>query len=168
MAAKRTLQGVKNDEYDDEDVLGAIASSGARVLIIGRRALIILGLPVMTNDYDLWIHIDDIERLNAAFGPLDHFPSKAPEAARQTGRYVLENGERIDVLVARFASTKDGATRLSFDEAWERRQEVEVNPGVSIALPSIADLITTKRWSARQKDIADIQLLEALRREGDG
>jgi hypothetical protein len=158
---------VKNDEYDDEDVLGAIVSSGARALIIGRRALVILGLPVMTNDYDLWIHVDDIERLNDAFEPLDHFPSKTPDEARQTGRYVLENGERVDVLVARFASTKDGTTRLTFDEAWGRRQTVEVAPGIRVALPSIADLITTKRWSARQKDIGDIQLLEALRREDD-
>jgi hypothetical protein len=69
------------------------------------------------------------------------------------------------VLVARFCSTRDGATRLSFDEAWERRQIVEITPGTNVAIPSIADLITTKRWSARQKDIADIQLLETLGRE---
>lgn len=156
---------MKNDEYDDADVLGALAASGARALIIGRKALIILGLPVMTNDYDLWIHIDDIEKLNEAFARLDHFPSKTPDAARQTGRYVLENGERIDVLVARFASTKDGTTRLDFDVAWSRRQFVEIATGLSVALPSVSDLITTKRWSARQKDIGDIQLLETLLRE---
>ncbi|MBX3203685.1 MAG: hypothetical protein KF764_01390 [Labilithrix sp.] len=156
---------MKNNEYDDADVLGALAASGVRALIIGRKALIILGLPVMTNDYDLWIHIDDIERLNDAFAELDHFPSKAPDAARQTGRYVLENGERIDVLVARFASTKDGTTRLDFDAAWSRRQLVEVTAGVAVALPSISDLIITKKWSARQKDIGDIQLLETLIRE---
>ncbi|MBX3197149.1 MAG: hypothetical protein KF894_03245 [Labilithrix sp.] len=156
---------MKDDEYDDADVLRALASSGARALVIGRRALIILGLPVMTNDYDVWIHIDDIEKLNTAFSELDHFPSKTPDAARRTGRYVLDNGERIDVLVARFASTKDGTTRLDFDAAWSRRQVVEVTDGVEVALPCVADLIITKRWSARQKDIGDIQLLEALLRE---
>lgn len=152
-------------EYDDAEVLGAFAASGARLLLIGRRALIILGLPVMTSDYDVWVHIDDIAKLNAAFSGLDHFPSKSPEEARRTGRYVLENGERIDVLVARFATTTDG-TRLDFEDAWTRRQIVEIEAGVSVALPSIADLIITKRWAARQKDLGDIQLLEALLRRG--
>jgi len=156
---------VKGPEHDDEDILRAIATSGARVLLIGRRALILLGLPVQTNDYDLWIHIDDIDKLNAAFALLDQIPNKTPEMARQTGRYVLENGERIDVLVARSASTKDGI-RLDFDSAWQRRQVVEA-AGIAVALPSIADLITTKKWSARAKDIGDIQLLETLRRGVD-
>ncbi|MBX3225071.1 MAG: hypothetical protein KF795_31430 [Labilithrix sp.] len=69
------------------------------------------------------------------------------------------------MLVARFASTKDGTTRLDFDAAWSRRQLVEVTAGVAVALPSISDLIITKKWSARQKDIGDIQLLETLIRE---
>jgi hypothetical protein len=159
---------VENNEYEDADVLGALAASGTRALVIGRKALIILGLPVMTNDYDLWVHIDDIEKLNEAFAPLDHFPSKSPADARKSGRYLLENGERIDVLVARFASTKDGTTRLDFDAAWRRRQMVEVGPGITVALPSITDLIITKRWSARQKDLGDIQLLETLLREDRG
>lgn len=154
---------MENTEHDDEEILGAVASSGARVLIIGRKALIILGLPVMTNDYDFWVHIDDIEKLNAAFFPLDHVPNKTPDAARKTGRYVLENGEHIDVMVARAASTRDG-TRLDFDEAWGRRQVLEAGAGITVALPSIADLIITKMWSARAKDIGDIQLLETLRR----
>lgn len=158
---------MKNGEerqYADEVVLGVIASSGARSLIVGRRALIILGLPVMTGDYDLWVHTDDIEKLNAAFDALDHIPNKSAEQARATGRYIIENGERIDVLVARFATTKDGV-RLSFDDAWSRRQPIEIAPALTVALPSIQDLITTKLWSARPKDLADKQLLEALARK---
>ena len=34
---------------------GAIDKSGARALLIGRRALIALGMPVLTADYDLWL-----------------------------------------------------------------------------------------------------------------
>ena len=37
-------------------------TSGARVLLIGRQALIALGLPVLTADYDVWIAFEDIER----------------------------------------------------------------------------------------------------------
>jgi hypothetical protein len=40
-----------------------------------------------------------------------------------------------------------------------------VSPGLEIHVPSIDDLIVTKRWASRAKDIADIQLLETLKRE---
>jgi hypothetical protein len=38
----------------------------ARVLLIRRKAMVLLGLPVATYDYDRWIHFDDIEKLNDA------------------------------------------------------------------------------------------------------
>ena len=39
---------------------GAIARSGVRALLMGRRALVVLGLPVLTADYDFWIDIEHI------------------------------------------------------------------------------------------------------------
>lgn len=153
-------------EFSDEDFFRALAASGARVLLIGRRAMILLGAPVMTADYDVWVHIDDIGPLNAAFAALDHSPSRSPEEARQVGRYVLENGERIDVMVARAASAPDGQT-LDFETAWRRRRTVTVLPGLDVTLPCLDDLIMTKRWGSRPKDIFDIQFLEALRARGD-
>lgn len=152
-------------EFSDQDFATALARSGARVLLIGRRALILLGAPVMTTDYDVWLHIDDVEKLNATFDDLDHVPNRTPEEARARGRYVIENGERIDVMVARAASTADGQS-LAFDDAWSRRMSVEMAPGITIFVPSIADLIVTKRWGSRPKDIVDIQYLEALRQKG--
>ena len=50
--------------FDEAEFFEAVAESGARVLLIGRRAMIALGLPVLTSDYDLWVHIDDIAKLN--------------------------------------------------------------------------------------------------------
>ncbi len=155
---------VKGSEHDDEDVLHAIATSGARALMIGRRALIMLGAPVLTNDYDVWIHIDDIELLNRAFDGIELFASKTPEEARATGRYVFENDLRVDVRVARSASTPEGVS-LPFDDAWARRQQVEVGEGITLHLPSIDDLILTKRWGSRPKDLIDIQWLEVARRQ---
>jgi hypothetical protein len=35
---------------------------------------------------------------------------------------------------------------------------------VQVAIPCMDDLVTTKRWSMREKDVRDIQLIEALRR----
>lgn len=155
------------EQFDEDAFFSALAGSGARLLLIGRRALIALGIPVLTSDYDFWLHIDDIEKLNTALEPLDMVPTAAPADARQRGRYVLENSVHVDVLVARAQSTKDATVRLSFDECWTRRQTVRYG-GVELYLPSLADLITTKRWSMRVKDLPDIQLLESLRREIEG
>lgn len=134
----------------------------ARVLLIGRRALIALGLPMVTADYDLWAHIDDIEALNRAVAPFDLVPTVPPDEARRRGRYVLENGEHVDVLVARSRSAPDGS-RLAFDDAWSHRQLVPYTGSTKIAIPSIDDLILTKRWAMRDKDVVDIRLLEALK-----
>jgi hypothetical protein len=145
---------------EEAELFGAVAQSGARALLIGRRALVALGLPVSTYDFDFWLHIDDIALFNAALEAHDHFANVTPEVARTRGRYTIENGEHIDVLISRSRSTPDG-TLLEFDDAWARRQQLPFG-NVHIAIPSIRDLITTKRWASRAKDIADIQMLEAL------
>lgn len=134
------------------------------MLLIGRRALIALGLPVLTADYDFWAHIDDIERLNRAVEPFDLAPNLSPEVARQRGRYVLENGEHVDVLVARSCSGPDGV-RLEFDDAWARRESIPYGTSATLSIPSLADLILTKRWALRDKDVADLRLLAGLQRQ---
>ncbi len=73
-------------EFEEAEFFRAIAASGVRALLIGRRALVALGIPVLTADYDFW-------------------------------------------------------------------------------LPTLDDLILTKRFGGRPKDLEDIRLLEALRKE---
>jgi hypothetical protein len=151
--------------FDHVELFRAIARSQARALLIGRQALIALGLPVNTKDYDFWLHRDDAERLNQATAALGLVPSLPASEARNVGRYVLENSEHVDVLVSRGVSTVDGQM-VWFDEVWSRRQEVEVAAGVAVAIPSIDDLILTKRFGARPRDAEDIRLLEILRARG--
>lgn len=153
--------------FDETEFFRAIAAGGARALLIGRRALIVLGLPVLTADYDFWIHSDDVERFDAAVVPFGLRADRSPARARATGRYVLENDERVDVLVAREIPTVDGV-RVRFDDVWERRREVEASPGLAAAIPCLDDLILTKRFGARPKDAEDVRLLEILRREEGG
>jgi len=153
---------VEGGEFTEERFFGAIATSGARVLLIGRRAMVALGIPVLTADYDLWVGFEDVEKLNVALAALDLVPNRSPDEARRAGRYVLENDEHVDVMVARAATTSTGE-RLAFDDAWLRRQTVSFED-VEMAIPCTDDLVTTKRWSMREKDVRDIQLIEALRR----
>ncbi len=147
-------------EFDESAFFAAIEKSGARVLLIGRRALVALGMPVLTADYDLWVHIDDIEILNALTASFDLVPNASPEVARARGRYVLENDEHVDVLIARSRTTKDGIP-LTFDEAWRDRQTLR-SPSYALALPSLPHLILTKRWAMRPHDLEDIRFLEGL------
>lgn len=158
---------VRGSEFDERSFFRAIGASGARLLLIGRRALIALGIPVLTADYDLWVHGDDIDRLNAALAPLDLVPSYEAVAARARGRYVLENDDHVDVLVACAQTTKDGEV-VTFDDVWARRLVEKYDESTTIAVPCVEDLIRTKRWAMRQKDIADIQLLQGLRDEKGG
>ncbi len=155
---------MQGSEFDETEFFRAIAASGARALLIGRRALVALGIPVLTADYDFWLHIDDIASFNAAVEPQGLFPTRTPDEARGRGRYVLENDERVDVLVARTVPTVDGV-RVSFDDVWSRRRPLEVAVGVAVAVPALDDLILTKRFGGRPKDLEDIRLLEALRKE---
>ena len=146
---------VKGAELTEESLFDAIAQSGARALLIGRQALIALGLAVNTDDYDFWLHIEDVERFNAPLEALELFANRTPAEAR--GRYVIEGDEHIDVLIARVVPTTTGQ-RVAFDDVWQRRQTMQS----LIHVPALEDLILTKRFGARPKDAEDIRQLEAL------
>lgn len=156
---------MKGSDFDEIAFFDAVARSGVRALLIGRRALVVLGFPVLTADYNFWIHIDDIERFNVAAAPFDLAASRTPEQARRLGRYALENDEHVDVLVARAVPTTEG-DRVAFDEVWGRRRTCPLTRSLSVALPSHADLIATKRFASRPKDLEDIRLLEIVGPEG--
>jgi hypothetical protein len=153
------------EEFDELAFFRAIAQSGARCVLIGRRAVILRGIPVSTTDYDFWLHIDDIGIFNGALAPLEFTPSRTPEAARAVERYVLENSERVDVLIARSVPTVDGV-QVSFDQVWERRELVEIGGAVSLAVPCLEDMIATKKFGTRSRDLDDIKMLELLREKG--
>ena len=155
---------MKSSAFDELECYGAIASSGARALLIGRQALIALGMPVMTSDYDFWLASDDIAVFNGALRQFDMLPSRPADQARATGNYVLENDEHVDVLVARSVSTVDGVM-VHFADVWERRASQPIGNDVYVAMPCIDDLILTKRFGARPRDADDIRWLEQLRDE---
>ena len=149
--------------FDEVSFFRELHRSGARALLIGRRALVFLGLPVLTADYDFWLAIDDIAAFNAVGERFDLRPTRTSDEARKQGRYVLENDEHIDVLVARAMSTIDRRV-LQFDEVWARRHAVALG-NVDVSLPSIDDLILTKQVASRPKDLEDIRLLRILKDE---
>lgn len=152
---------MRGSDFDELGFFAAIETSGARSLLIGRRALVLLGLPVLTADYDLWLHADDIAILNAAVAPFDLVATVDAVEARRRGRYVLQNDEHVDVLVARSVSTVNGESVI-FDDLWARRAELWIDDHVRVMIPALADLRRTKRFAARPKDLADLRLLDVL------
>ena len=74
---------MQGSEFDEAEFFRGIAASGARALLIGRRALVALGIPVLTAD------------------------------------------------------------------VWARRRTLEVAPGAAVAVPTLDDLILTKRFGGR-------------------
>lgn len=155
---------MRGSDFDELAFFRAISTSGARALLIGRRALVVLGLPVLTADYDFWLHFDDAECFNDSVVAFDLVPTHSPLDARERGRYALENDEHIDVLIARSVPTVDGVA-VAFDDIWTRRQTMSLASGLDVVLPSLADLVLTKRFASRPKDLEDIRMLEILRRE---
>ena len=153
-------------DFDEIDFFRRVALSGARALLIGRRALVALGLPLLTADYDFWVHVDDAAAFNEALYPMGFAATRTPEEARTKGRYALENDEHVDVLLARGVPTVEGV-RVAFDDLWARRRSLPLAPGVEVAIPCIDDLIATKRFAARPKDLEDIRLLETLKSEDE-
>lgn len=153
---------MRGTEFDESAFFRAISASGVRSLLIGRRALVLLGLPVLTVDYDFWLHIDDIQAFNTAVEPFGLLPSHTAQEARARGRYALQNDEIVDVMVARSVTTVDGVP-VAFEDLWSRRRSVRFAAGVAVTTPSLDDLILTKRFAARPKDVEDIRLLEILR-----
>ena len=152
---------VRAAEFDELSFFRAIHKSGVRALLIGRRALAVLGIPVLTSDYDFWIAIDEIAAFNAAVAECDFHPSVDPDQARRRGRYALDNDQHVDVLIARSVPTRDGI-RVSFEDLWARRRTLPVAPGIDVHVPMVDDLILTKRFADRPKDLEDIRLLRIL------
>jgi len=158
------MEGSDFDELAFFRALQRATDAGSlRALLIGRRALVVLGLHVLTADYDFWIPPTDIEIFNEAAAPFGLVPSRTPAETRRVGRYVLENDEHMDVRTARAIGTAIG-TQIVFNEIWGRRQKIEVAADLTVCLLGIDDLIATKQINPRAKDLEDIVLLEALRK----
>jgi hypothetical protein len=156
---------VESDYIEEGELFRAVQRSHAHALLIGRQALIMLGLPVLTRDFDYWIRAEDVEAFNAALEPLGLHPNCTAEQARGRGRYVLENGERVDVMLVREARADDG-TIVRFDALWADRRSVR-SGSIEITMPSIDGLILTKRLGGRPKDAEDIRMLRVLASDQD-
>ena len=141
---------------DFAEMLAALSAAGAEFLIVGAHALAAHGRPRATGDLDLWIRATP-ENARRVWQALSAFGAPLDELRLEdlsTADVVFQIGvvpARIDILTS--------LTGLDFDQAWQRRQTLEVD-GLTVAVLSREDLIRNKTALDRPRDRADIEDLE--------
>ena len=144
---------------DFRDILAALVAADAKFLVVGAHALAAHGVPRMTRDIDILVEPSPdnarrVWRALASFGaPLDSL--KIREADLATVDRVIQFGLppwRIDIMTS--------ISGVSFAEAWNGRMNDDML-GVQVAFIGRDAFIRNKRASGRNKDLGDIDALEA-------
>jgi hypothetical protein len=142
------------------DLLREFNRQKIRYLIIGRRAIILYGGPVLTADNDLWIHPADKKKtlslLLKKFGfELSHSPyTRKPIVTGFSGM------KKYDLFFQKSVRNTEDET-IEFEECYKNsisKEDVEV--GLSLRIPSIDDLIRLKK--IRKPNVKDEQDIEYL------
>lgn len=155
------MSGLPRWNDDFRDLVAELESARAEVVIVGAHALAVHGVPRATGDLDVLVRptVDNAHRVLQAlrcFGaPVDEHRLSVEDLTR-TGT-VYQVGlppRRIDLLTE--------ISGVSFDEAWQTRMEVEIE-GRLVSFLGREALIKNKRAAGRDKDLADVRLLELRR-----
>lgn len=156
-------------EVDLLQVIRALDRHGVRYLIIGRRAVILYGGPVLTGDHDLWFDPSEKQRTLCLFAELGFELSHPPETRRPivTG---FSGMKKYDLFFLRSVTSFENE-KIVFDTCYERSTLLE-DPASDIRfrIPCIDDLIRLKKVrEPNVKDGQDIEyLLKAKRRRKTG
>jgi predicted nucleotidyltransferase len=137
------------------DMLSALSEAGAEFLIVGAYALAAHARPRATGDIDIWVNpapanAERVMRALITFGAPLHDLTTADLTKSDTVFQIGVDPCRIDIL--------SGVSGLRFDDAWQRRLELEIE-GVRVPVLGREDLIVNKRASNRAKDRLDLEQL---------
>lgn len=152
-----TTDGPMQLHRDFREFIACFVANDVRFLVVGGYALAAHGHPRYTKDLDVWVWLDpaNADNILAAldqfgFGDLGLTAADflAPDLVVQLGREPL----RIDLLTS--------LTGIDFEEAHERRTEVDMN-GLVVPFISRADLRANKLATGRLQDRADAEHLRA-------
>lgn len=141
---------------DFSDLLNLFKANNVKYMVIGGYAVVQYTEPRFTKDLDLWISTHP-KNADAVFNALKEFGAPlegmSPKDFSEEG-YFYQMGVppvRVDILM--------GIPGVQFDEAWERRVEVQFDD-VSVTIISREDLIQAKRAAGRPQDLLDADSLE--------
>ncbi|OGP74000.1 MAG: hypothetical protein A2V86_08110 [Deltaproteobacteria bacterium RBG_16_49_23] len=145
------------------DLVRVLNRHKIRYLVIGRRAVILYGGPVLTADHDIWLHPEDKKKVLLLLSEkLDFELSHPPDTKRPivTG---FSGMKKYDLFFQRSVKNIENET-IEFEDCYSNSVlKKDVREKVSFRIPSIDDLIRLKKIrKANVKDQQDIEyLLEA-------
>ncbi len=151
---------------DPIDFLRRLHASEIRCLLVGRQAMVLLGAPVLSADYDFYMspEAEDLESLLSLSRDLDLEVS--PKKPRRSPFFsLLSDTLKLDFFRARSYSIPGGET-FSFEEIYERRRVIPIED-FAVAVPAVRDLIRTKMVRGLPRDQEDIKYLQALLERGE-
>lgn len=139
---------------DWKDFLNCVTEHQVKYLLVGAHAVAIHGRPRFTGDLDVIVSrkLSNAKRLVSALDAFG-FPNVPAEPFTEYDRMLTLGREpiRIDIFTH--------IPGVVFDDAWERRIEVEFG-GTVVPVLGRDDLISSKKASGRPKDLIDLELLE--------
>lgn len=143
---------------DFKELLQAFNDKKVKYLIVGGYAYIHYVEPRYTKDLDIWVQAnkENAQKIYQAlvdFGaPLEQLNIQQ-EDFEQEGYFVFFGlpPSRVDILMS--------IKGLNFDEAWQRRENIEVGK-VQVNFLCKEDLITAKKCAGRDQDLLDVKHLE--------
>ena len=150
--------------------------AGVRYLVVGGLAVVIYGHERLTMDMDMVVQLDRVNVLAAftALASLGYVPRVpvtgeqfADEATRE--RWIAEKGMQVlNLWSDRYPQTPVDLfvqEPFDFDAEYAAAREETLEPGAAFRVVRITTLIGMKRVAGREKDLADVRSLEAIRDE---
>ena len=131
-----------------------------RCLIIGRRAVILYGGPVLTADHDLWIHPEDKKKTLFLLSEELGFELSHPPDTRRPIVTGFSGMKKYDLFFQRSIRNLENET-IDFEECY-KNSIIKEDPteDISFRIPSIDDLIRLKK--IKKPNIKDEQDIEYL------
>lgn len=146
-------------ELDFFDIVKDFNRMGIRYLIIGRRAVVLYGAPVLTADYDFWIDSKEKDRVLSYFVKKGCSLSNSEDSIKSI-IHVYAGIKKIDLFFHKAIQNLEGEL-LEFKSCYQNATiKEDPKEAIFFYIPSIDDLIKTKK--IREKNVKDLQDIEYL------
>lgn len=146
-------------ELDFFDIISDFNLMEIRYLIIGRRAVVLYGGPVLTADYDFWIDSTEKRRVPAYFIQKGGSLSEQEDSPKPIIQVYAGPG-KIHLFFHKTIRNFEGEL-IEFETVYKNSSiKEDRQQGIFFRLPTIDDLIKTKK--IRGKNVKDLQDIEYL------
>jgi len=151
---------VEKVEKDFAELLRSFNRRGVRYCIVGAFAVGFHAVPRYTKDLDIWVEPTEgngqricLALQDFGFGSL----KIVPQDFSKKGRFIQLGYEpvRVDLITS--------IPGVTFDQAWEHKKRGRYGTELAYFI-GLEDLIKNKRASGRRQDLADLEILNRLKR----